>query len=304
MKKILVFAPHEDRAGRAAAVAGQLAEKTGAEVLLLRVLEEKLPMAADGEATEASRSVRQLLVDVETQQVEELAKRLRESGVDVSVEVCWGVAWEAVLDRVARDQIDLVVKPANGLERRGDVFFGATALHLFRRCPCPVWVVGDEGRLPDKVMAAVDPGGATHRRLIASRILDWAELVRGWSDAEAHVATAWNAFGAEVLRERLSQEEWKQYIDEAREEASSGLERTLRGRSEPIPDENVHFVEGVAYEAIPEIARDQDIDLIVMGTLGREGTVGDQLGETAETMIRAVRSSVLTIPPGVRPPSD
>lgn len=304
MKNILVFAPHEDRAGRAASVAGQLAEKTGAKVQLLRVLEEKLPMAADGEATESSRSVRQLLVDVETQQVEALAVQLRDKGIEVSVEVCWGVTWEAVLDRVDRDQIDLVVKPANGLERRGRVFFGATALHLFRRCPCPVWVVGDEGRLPDKVMAAVDPGGATHRRLIASRILDWADHVRSWSDADAHVATAWNAFGSEVLRERLSDEEWKRYKDEAREVASTGLQRTLEGRSEQFPDENVHLVEGVAYEIIPEVARTQGIDLIVMGTLGREGTVGDQLGETAETMIRAVRSSVLTIPPGVRPPSD
>ncbi len=303
MKKILVFAPHQDRAGRAASVAGQLAEKTGAEVQLLRVLEEKLPMAPDGEATESSRSVRQLLVDVETQHVETLAAKLRDAGTKVSVEVCWGVAWEAVLDRVTRDQIDLVVKPANGLERRGHVFFGATALHLFRRCPCPVWVVGDEGKLPSKVMAAVDPGGATHRRLIASRIMDWAEHVRGWSGAEAHVATAWNAFGAEVLRERLSEEEWKRYIDEAREEAAAGLERTLQERPESIPEENIHLVEGVAYEVIPEVALAQDIDLIVMGTLGREGRVGDQLGETAETMIRAVRSSVLTIPPGVRPPS-
>lgn len=304
MKKILVFAPHEDRSGRAAAVAGQLAAKTGASIQLLRVLEEKLPMSGEGDATEATRSVRQLLVDVETQHVETLAAKLREGGIQVSVEVCWGVAWEAVLNRVARDEIDLVVKPANGLERRGHVFFGATALHLFRRCPCPVWVVGDEGRLPSRVMAAVDPSPAAPRRRIASHVLDWAEHVRSWSDAEIHVGTSWSAFGADVLRERLSEEEWKSYVDEAREKATIDMQETLAERPEQIPAENIHLIEGVAYEVIPEVARAHDIDLIVMGTMAREGAVGDHLGETAETMIREVRSSVLTIPPGVRPPFE
>ncbi|MFK7894445.1 MAG: universal stress protein [Myxococcota bacterium] len=304
MKKILVFAPHEDRAGRAAAVAGQLAAKTGAQIQLLRVLEEKMPMAADGEATEASRSVRQLLVDTETQQVEALAQDLRDNGISVSVEVCWGVAWEAVLDRVERDDVDLVVKPANGLERRGHVFFGATALHLFRKSPCPVWVVGDEGRLPTRLLAAIDPGEAVGRQEIASRILDWAEHISGWSNAEMHTGTAWNAFGADVLQERLTEDEWKEYADEAREQASSNLVRTLQDRAQLVDPNNVHLVQGVPHEVLPDLTRAQDIDLIIMGTLGREGSIGDHLGETAETMIREVRSSVLTIPPGVKSPAE
>jgi nucleotide-binding universal stress UspA family protein len=302
LKRILVFAPHEDRSGRAAALAGQLAARTGASVTLLRVLEEKLTTVASRENAEAQESIRRLLVEVETQQVEALASRLRSNGTDVSVEVCWGVPWEAVLDRVRRDDVDLVVKPASGLKRRGRVFFGATALHLFRKCPCPVWVVGDDGRLPNRLLAALDPSGATHRKLIAARILDWAEHVSGWSDAEIHVGTAWNAAGVELVRERLTDDEWKQFMDEARDEVSADLERALADREGSIPANRVHLVQGIAHEVLADLVRDREIDLVIMGTLAREGMIGDQLGETAETMIREVESSVLTIPPGVRRP--
>ena len=235
--------------------------------------------------------------------MEALGTELRDSGIDVSVEVCWGVAWEEILERVRRDDIDLIVKPASGLERRGHVFFGSTALHLFRKSPCPVWVVGEDGRLPRRLLAAVDPSGATHRRVIASRILDWAERVSTWSGAEVHVGTAWNAFGAEALSERLSEDEWKSYVDDARRETSEDLQRTLEQRTHRPTEECVHLIHGIAHEVLPELARTEEIDLIVMGTLGREGADGDRLGETAETIIRNVRSSVLTIPPGVRPPT-
>lgn len=301
MQNILAFVPHEDRAGRAAALTRELATRTGASVRLLRVLEEKLGSVPSRASCDSQESIRRLLAEVETQQLEEIASQLRNSGVDVSVEVCWGVPWEEILYRVRQHDIDLVVKPASGLGRRGRVFFGATALNLFRRCPCPVWVVGDNGRLPKRLLAAIDPSGATHRRLIASRILDWAEHVGEWSGAEIHIGTAWNAAGIEVLRERLGDEEWKEYVDETRRETFSDLERVLEERTPRAQAERVHLVHGVAHEVLPELVQKTEIDLVIMGTLGREGEVGDRLGETAETMIREVRSSVLTIPPGVRP---
>lgn len=297
MKKILVLAPHEDRAGRASLLAGQLAERTGASITLLRVLEEKLGTGSPSDETRSGRQIRELLLEVETRQVEELASRLRIDGREVSVEVCWGVPWEAVLDRVDRDGFDLVVKPANGLSRKGRVFFGSTALHLFRRCKCPVWVVGDDGRLPEKLVAAVDPTGAIHRRKIAGGILDWADRIGAWSGTQIHVATAWNAPAADLLRENLPEDDWKTYVEEARERVERDLRSLLASRRTAIPDDHVHLIEGIAFEVLPELAEDQDIDLIVMGTLNREGEVGDLLGETAETIIRAVHCSVLTIPP-------
>ncbi len=292
MKRILVLSPHEDRAHRAITLAASLAARTGASLTLLRVLEEVA--GTDAPLGGESRSIRDILTEVETGRVGDEADRLRAAGLDVKVEVCWGVPWEVVLDLVRRDGYDLCVKPATGQSHAGQVFFGSTALFLFRRCPCPVWVVGDDGGLPSRVLAAVDP--TTSGRGVANRIVDWAEQVAGWSGGAAHVATAWHARAAELLKDDLSATDWKSYVDDARDRAERDLGALLSERESPTPSERVHLLEGTPQEALPRFAEERDVDLIVMGTLGRKGGVGDLLGETAETVIRQVRSSVLTIP--------
>ncbi|MCA9502371.1 MAG: universal stress protein [Spirochaetaceae bacterium] len=297
MKHILVLAPPEDRDARAVALATRLATRTGARLTLLRVLEESLGTGTSRRRTDPGRPLRDLLEEAELARLEALAESPRAAGVDCSVTLRWGVTWEAVLEVARSDGPDLVVKPASGVGRAGHVFFGATALHLFRRCPCPVWVVGEESRLPEQVLAAIDPGGAPSRRAAASRILDWAERVVDWSEAELHVATAWQPTGAEVLRGVLDDAEWNAYHEEAHQRAAADLDALLAERSSALPRDRVRLLPGTAVDALPAFANESRIDLIVMGTRGREGRVGDLLGETAETIIRQVRSSILTIPP-------
>ncbi len=277
------------------ALASELARRTGASLTLLRALEESLGRELSPDAELQGRSLRELLLSTETRRVEEIAERARASGLDVSVEVAWGVAWELVLDRVERDDYDLVIKPASGLSREGVVFFGSTALHLFRRCPCPIWIVGDDGRLPTRIMAAVDPTRTPRPRASAQRILSWAERVQDWSQAELEVVTAWHAAGAELLRESLDERELKEYVQSTHDRVEADLEQLISSRS---PDTlQGRLVEGPADEVLPRVANERSVDLIVMGTRGRQDRVGDFLGETAETLIRQVRSSVLTIPP-------
>ncbi len=295
--QILVLTPHEDRAGRAVNLAHELAQRAGAKVKLLRVLQENLGVEGSSQRDGRSVPLRDVLLEAETRRLDELAERLRASAIDVSVEVCWGVPWEIVLGLVEREAYDLVVKPASGLDRQGRVFFGSTALHLFRRCPCPVWVVGNEGRLPSSVLAAIDPSGAPQRKRVANRIVDWAERVAEWAEGAVHIATAWSAPAADLLSDNLPEDELKAYVEDAQQSAVSSLNDLLESRPTPPDPDRIHVVEGPAQDAIARFSEEHDIDLIVMGTLCRDDAVGDLLGETAETMIRQVRSSVLTIPP-------
>ncbi|MEM7413079.1 MAG: universal stress protein [Myxococcota bacterium] len=295
MRRILVLAPHEDRAERSLTLAGQLAQRTGASLTLLRVLEESVGGDASLDTQVKGCTVRELLLATETSRMEEVAERMRASQLEVAVEVRWGVAWELVLDLVERDGFDLVIKPASGWSHEGAVFFGSTALHLFRRCPCPVWIVGDDGRLPASIMAAVDPTRTPRPRASADRILGWAERVRDWADANLEVVSAWHAAGGELLQESLDEAELKDYVETTRGRVQADLDDLLaqdahRGIAGQL-------VEGPAEEVLPRVANDRDVDLIVMGTRGRQDRVGDLLGETAETIIRQVRSSILTIPP-------
>jgi len=60
----------------------------------------------------------------------------------------------------------------------------------------------------------------------------------------------------------------------------------------------VHLTEGNAYEeVILSLAREEYIEIIVMGTVSRVGLPGLFIGNTAEEVLRQVDCSVLTVKP-------
>ena len=299
MRRILVLAPPEDRVDRAVGLASDLAERADLEVFLVWVLEEGLHPHPRGAALDAER-LRDLLVEAEVRELEQLATPLRDAGRLLDTSVCWGVPWEVVLELVERLEIDLVVKPARGLSHSGRVFFGVTALQLFRRCPCPVWVVGDDGRLPRRILAAVDPSGGSVRQAVGERVLQWASWIAGLSAAELHVASYWRAPAADLLKAVVPAGDLEPYVDEARENAREALDRLLEGIPGSPPADRVHLVEGDPRDLLPRFAEGGGFDLVVMGSQGRAGVAGELLGETAELVVRAVRSSVVTVSPRSR----
>lgn len=152
MDHIVVFSPHEDRSGRAVTLASELASRAGARLTILRVLEEGARWSPQPRAGDGGREIRDLLVDAETRELESLAAPLLARGLQVSFQVSWGVPWEAILSLVDSERCDLVVKPARGLSREGHVFFGSTALHLFRKWPRQknLWVNSGSGSFPSE----------------------------------------------------------------------------------------------------------------------------------------------------------
>ncbi|MCF2906962.1 universal stress protein [Pseudoalteromonas sp. DL2-H2.2] len=59
----------------------------------------------------------------------------------------------------------------------------------------------------------------------------------------------------------------------------------------------LHQVKGKASKEIPLLAQKHQIDLIVMGTVGRVGIPGLIIGNTAESILEQTQCSVLAIKP-------
>lgn len=305
MKRILVFTPPEDHRLRAVGLAAALAKKTGASLVLVRVLEENASWSRGPGGSDSERKLRTLLVDRETRALEAIAEPLRSAANDpleIEIAVRWGVPWDVVIELVGQRRCDLVIKPARGLSHSGRVFFGATALHLFRRCPCPVWVVGDDGNLPQKVLISIDPSEDQTRREMASKLLEWGDVVRTASGADVEIASAWQAPGADVLKDVFDGNELDAFVKDAFERAEKGLGAILRESSSGPAVLRCHLLEGSARELIPDFAEDRGFDLVLVGTLGRTGVAAEILGETAELILRGVRCSVLTVSPSHRSP--
>ncbi len=73
------------------------------------------------------------------------------------------------------------------------------------------------------------------------------------------------------------------------------LEQFVKETAAEAPKTTVHLAEGVPYLQIVEVAKQQQADLIVIGTHGRTGLSHMMLGSVAERVVRTSEVPVLTV---------
>ena len=280
------------RAGVDAAVvegATRLAAWSGARLTVVELLERRSgPLHDEIEALERAERVERLGSTVAP---------LLERGLAVTTEVLVGKPWMEVVRAVLRGGHDLVMFGAEEHDVRLDSF----ALHLLRKCPCPVWALrpGRPQRV-HKVLAAVAAGpDDEHDNAIDAPVLDVAIKLAAHAGAELHVVHAWRMPGQAVLRQRsgMSDDDIDALLRDWRDAADRGLQHALRHHDLARIGACVHLLEGEAREVIPEFAAQEHVDLVVMGTAGRAGIAGFFIGNTAEDVIQRVPCAVLAVKP-------
>jgi nucleotide-binding universal stress UspA family protein len=115
-------------------------------------------------------------------------------------------------------------------------------------------------------------------------------------NSELHVVQAWNVYEENILPDdvtALGNGEEPGEPEIHKRLVSELLARyTVKGLNP-----QVHLTEGNAEDVILSLAREEHIELIVMGTVGRVGLPGFFIGNTAEEVLRQVDCSVLTVKP-------
>jgi nucleotide-binding universal stress UspA family protein len=179
-------------------------------------------------------------------------------------------------------------------------FFGSTALHLMRKCPCPVWVVKP---VQDKtfagILTAVDPDPSDKsKHALNVRIMDLATSLAQQEQSKLHVVHIWSPWREHFLRyAKMSARQVDQVTQELLTQRRKELDELVGGYSLEDLDSHVHFLLDEPGLAIPELAAGQHIELIVMGTVCRTGLPGLFIGSTAENVLSQVDCSVLAVKP-------
>lgn len=106
---------------------------------------------------------------------------------------------------------------------------------------------------------------------------------------------------SETLEE--PQEETEAVIVDLREQGRVALQQFLPPELAKH-DLELHIEVGHPFEQILAMARDKQIDLIVMGTHGRTGLEHVMLGSVAERVVRLAACPVMTVKSVMQPPSD
>ena len=101
------------------------------------------------------------------------------------------------------------------------------------------------------------------------------------------------------MKSRLKEGEFEEVMKRAEAEVAMALDNFLAPYKLSHQADCVHLLcdEIGAGHAISDLARQQAIDLIVMGTIARTGVAGALMGNTAEHVLDHVQCSVLAIKP-------
>ena len=284
--------------------AAELAELNGARLTLIDVL----PQSTEGPwlIVPGKPELEKMVVTFRIQDLEEMAARIGKRGVPVNIVVTTGNPFVEIIRQVVNNEHDLVIKTAQGLESRLGGLLGTTALHLMRKCPCPVWVVKPPtSERFNRVLAAVDPRPDTPGDdPLSIKVLELAASLAAMRDSKLHLVHAWWLHSEAMLRSRrfnMPPAEIDGLLREVRGAAEASLDALVERVDLSQIEVESHIIKGQPYEVISGLASQSDI--AVMGALSRTGIDGLLIGNTAERILRQVDCSVLAIKPeGFRTP--
>ncbi len=291
---------HSESPANAAALrcAAELAEAGRADLAAISV-SKRLPKVAD---------LREALLAYRRDEVAKALAPLAEShSLEVSVDHREGEPYVEVVRKVLREDRDLVVKAAEPRGRGSRRGFSPGDLQLLRQCPCPVWMVkGTKAPAATaRILAAIDPVSDEDLGL-TRRIVEIALAVKrsAGSGASLDFLHCWSLPHESAFRHhpflKLPEERLAAWAAKEEQIHRRAAERAV-GKALREPGTRLRVEKGDPAEVVPRLVAEAKADLVVMGTVGRTGIPGLFIGNTAETILRAVPCSVLAVkPPGFR----
>ena len=297
-KNILFFADGSDDVTPALKRAAQLAESNMARLTLVDVIE---PVETPGEViSKFGIELNELLKKHREEALEKLTKLIEHDDNLIYTKVLTGLPFIEVIKFVQRGGYDLLVKMAQPPAGISEKIFGSVDLHLLRKCPCPVLVDRPSSSENfQRILAAVDTESSPTEGC-DNLIMQLATSLNKRENAQLDIVHAWHMPGESMLssgRTMMSPSELQALLKRKEDKQQAKLEALLQPYGIAIDDENVHLVKGLPAKSINQIAKRNNNDIIVMGTVGRVGIPGLFIGNTAEEIFQTTACSVLAVKP-------
>ncbi|HEY5790258.1 MAG TPA: universal stress protein [Gammaproteobacteria bacterium] len=195
------------------------------------------------------------------------------AGLDYRCQVTWTSEWaEAILRAARRFQADLLLLPLAPRAGSRRALLSEGMWQVLRNAHCPVLMARPEAKPRRAVVLAAlkaqsgDPRYVELNRKIAGRARWMAERY----GAALHVVNAYR--------------DQDDYPDRARLLELAG-----------VPNEQVHVEDGPPDRVIAQVAATVGADIVVVGTLARQGLAAVMRGNTSERVIAALPQDVMTL---------
>lgn len=275
-----------------------LAEQNQASLTVIHVLKQ-LPRDYRMLVTAIPpKEIMEIVVREHTLLLEQYIARFTK-GTGIRYKVVVGKEFVEIIKEVLRGNHDLVIKTARGMGGAIGMLFGTTAMHLLRKCPCPVWLMkpSQEQRI-GRIMAAVDvvpPDGEENN--LNNKIMELATSLAQTENSELHFVHAWEKPEVNLWGGGYYSGDIKNLQNDAKNMHAKWLDDYLGEYDLQHHNCHKHLLEGWAADVIITFAQQHQVDLIVMGTICRTGIPGFFIGNTAEKILHSIDCSVMAVKP-------
>lgn len=155
MKKILVPTDFSKNALKAVTYASEIAQKSGASIFLLHVIEPDINMVKMGGDSYRDEKVKENLGQLNLYQ-----KSVTDiyPGIKVEVRLAWGATIDSILDFAEEEEIDLIVMGTTGASGLKEFFMGSVTAGTIGKTNIPVLTVpvSYEIEEPDAILLATN----------------------------------------------------------------------------------------------------------------------------------------------------
>lgn len=273
--------------------AALLAAEHGARLCFVHVLEEFPP--ADSDLPLPTAGSHALKADA-IAALEQLAKSI---GAVAEISVAFGRADQAI-NALLQDLPGalLVIGPGKARGWREKVF-GSTADRLVRSSKCPILVVKRPSDQPYlRAITAVDFSEAS---LAAAQTV--AVLAPQATLELTHVVELPLTFEQAMLRTGTPQGEIDHYRRAKERDAKEQL-RSIRAALPTAQNGRIRILHGDAATGLIRRARSKTVDLVALGTQGRNAVSRWMLGSATRKVLAAAKCDVLLVPPDAQAQSE
>lgn len=274
-----------------------LARDNHARVEVVHILEKKIIDILSGFAGKNSKDYSKIARQQLQENLDIMLKSGSWAGIDVSSRVVEGRDFIAVVQKVLMDNHDLVVLAGRDNPDRKQLI-----MRLFRKCPCPVWVIRPSRTNDFKyVLAALDlSNNQEENRCLNQKIIELADSMAIREGAEAHYVYALSLEFEGMMRGprfSMGDDEIRAMKQEMRSASEETLKKLFAETGVSADPETIHLKGGETSEVIQKVIADLAIDILVMGTVARSGVPGLLIGNKAEKVLSRVDCTVLAVKP-------
>lgn len=217
--------------------------------------------------------------------------------INIEPQVVWhNRPFEAAINFVNHNDIDLIVKSTHKHDKLKSVIFTPTDWHLLRKSPCDVLLVKDHdwpsnGNILTAVNAvSEDSDHINLNNKVMQHATDLAKVI----DARVNVVNGYPGTPINIAIE-IPEFNAEQYNDSVKAHHTDACNQLAQKFG--VPAQQCYVEEGLAEDVIPHISSTIDAELVIIGTIGRTGLSAAFIGNTAEHVIDKLDCDLLAVKP-------